>query len=393
MIGQVNYRNEPVTPGKHARHKTLAFLTTGLDYGGAETQLVLLGTRLKARGWDVRIISITPPRAFVDELRSRGIPVAYLGVTLKDPVTIFRAYISILRILRLWKPQVLHCHMVHANLLGRVTRLVCRTPVLLSTIQTIYVGGKLREIAYRLSDPLSDLTTISSRVAAERYIRIGAVPEHKLMVIPNGIDTKKFCPSPEIRRRRQNLKLDGHFVWLAAGRLEEPKDYPCLIQAFVQIVIEYPDVILLIAGEGSLRPELVALAYQLGLTERVRFLGLYQDMPGLMNAADAYVMSSAWEGMPNVLLEASATGLPIVATDVGGNREVVVDGKSGFRVPPHHPEALARAMLRMMTLPEAERKQMGKAGRRYVEEHYSLEHIVDTWEELYKDLLQRKGLA
>ena len=370
------------------------FLITGLDYGGAEVQLVHLATQLKARGWDVRITSIMPPRAFVDELSSSGIPVVSLGVAGKNPLTIFRAYIRLLRMLHSWKSHILHCHLFHANLLGRMTRLLYRTPVSLSTIQSIYEGGKLRDIAYRLSDPLTDLTTICSRLAAERFIRISAVPEHKLRVIPNGIDITGFRPGPEIRKHmRQELKLDERFAWLAVGRLEAPKDYPCLLHAFAMVASRYPNAILLIAGQGLLRPELEGLADKLGLSERVRFLGLRKDVPGLMNAADAYVMSSAWEGIPLVLLEASATGLPIVATDVGGNREVVVDGESGFLAPPQSADALAGSMLQMMAPPDAERRRMGEAGRRYIEEHYSLEHVVDTWEALYSDLLRKKGLV
>lgn len=370
------------------------FLITSLDYGGAEAQLVHLAAQFKARGWDIRIISIMPPRAFVDELNSSGIPVVSLGVKGKNPLTILRAYIRLLRILRSSSPQILHCHLVHANLLGRVTRLLYHVPVLISTIQSINEGGRLREIAYRLSDPLTDLTAICSRVAAERFIRISAVPEHKLRVIPNGVDTTKFRPSPEIRaHQRQDLNLDERFTWLAVGRLMAPKDYPCLLQAFARVSPRYPDAILLIAGQGSLRPVLEVLADKLGLGERVRFLGLRRDVPGLMNAADAYVMSSAWEGMPLVLLEASAAGLPIVATDVGGNREVVVDGESGFLAPPQNPDALAGSMLQMMALPDAERRRMGEAGRKHIMEHYSLEHIVDTWGALYSDLLRKKGLA
>jgi glycosyltransferase involved in cell wall biosynthesis len=370
------------------------FLITGLDYGGAEVQLVHLATRLKARGWDVRIISIMPHHDFIEELSSSGIPVVSLEVKGKNPLIIFRAYIRLLRILRSWNPHILHCHMFHANLLGRMTRLFYSTPVSLSTIQTIYEGGKLRDIAYRLSDPLTDLTTICSSVSAERFIRISAVPEHKLIVIPNGVDITEFRPSQEIRKHlRKELKLDERFAWLAAARLEVQKDYPCLLHAFARVAPGYPNAILLIAGQGLLRPALAGLVDKLGLSEKVRFLGLRKDLPGLMNAADSFVMSSAWEGMPIVLLDASATGLPIVATDVGGNREVVVYGESGLLAPPKNADALAGSMLQMMALPDAERRQMGEAGRRYIEEHYSLEHIVDTWEALYNNLLRKKGLV
>jgi glycosyltransferase involved in cell wall biosynthesis len=111
------------------------------------------------------------------------------------------------------------------------------------------------------------------------------------------------------------------------------------------------------------------------------------------NSADAYVMSSAWEGTPMVLLEAGATGLPIVATAVGGNGEVIVDGQTGFLVPPGDSEALMQAMLRLMDLSPEERVRMGLAGRAHVEANYSLERVVDQWEKLYQELLQKASLG
>jgi len=134
------------------------------------------------------------------------------------------------------------------------------------------------------------------------------------------------------------------------------------------------------------------LACELGLGERVRFLGIRQDVPSLMGAADACVMSSAWEGMANVLLEASATSLPIVATDVGGNREVVLHDKTGFILPSKDPNALAQAMLRLMNMPEEERQAMGKAAREHIEANFSLDQVVARWETLYRELLAKKGI-
>ena len=112
-----------------------------------------------------------------------------------------------------------------------------------------------------------------------------------------------------------------------------------------------------------------------------------------MSAADGYVLSSAWEGMPVVLLEAAAAALPIVATVAGGNHEVVCDELSGFLVPPRDSDALGRAMLRLMGLPEAQRRLMGERGRENIRIHHGLTRMVDQWEELYREVLTRNGLA
>lgn len=373
---------------KQAQRKLL-FISTGLAYGGAETRVVRLATRLKLRGWEVSVVSLMPPKAYVEDLETAGIPVFSLGIRRKLPDP--RPVLRLARIIRKWQPDIVHSHMVHANLLARIVRPLAPFPVLVCTAHNIDEGGRLREVLYRLTDLFCDLTTQVSQAGLERYVHVGAVPRHKIRYIPNGVDTERFKPNLEDRLKvRKELGVDG-FVWLAVGRFDPQKDYPNMLQAFARVVHKHSNTILLIAGDGPLRETMENMAQELGAEKHVKFLGIRRDIPQLMNAADAYVMSSSWEGMPMVLLEASATGLPIVATDVGGNREVVLDGITGFLVPPRNPEALAEAVLRMMDLPEEKRREMGKAARKHVEDNFSLDRIVDMWEALYKELLEQKG--
>jgi glycosyltransferase involved in cell wall biosynthesis len=369
----------------------ILFVLTGLAYGGAETQLVRLATRLKSRGWEVSVVSLMPPKAYVEDLEAAGIPVFSLNIRRKLPDP--RPVLRLARIIRKWQPDVVHSHMVHANLLARIVRFLAPIPVLICSARSIDEGGRFREVLYRLTDPLCDLTTQVSQAGLERYVRMGAVPRHKIRYIPNGVDTERFKPNLEDRLKfRKELGVEG-FVWLAVGRFDPPKDYPSMLQAFARVVHKHSNTILLIAGDGPLRKTMENLARELGIEKRTKFLGIRQDIPQLMNAADAYVMSSSWEGMPNVLLEASATGLPIVATDVGGNREIVLDGVTGFLVPPRNPEALARAMLRIMDLSDEERKEMGKRARKHIEVKFNLDRVVDLWEILYYELLEKKGIV
>ena len=372
-------------------HLRLLFVTTGLNVGGAETQLVHVATRLKARGWDVRVVSLIPSlsSAYAKDLEAAGIPVVSLNIRRKLPDP--RPFLQLAQLIRTWRPHVVHSHMVHANLLARLVRPLAPIPVLVCAARNINEGGRLREILYRLTDPLCDLTTQVSRTGLERYVRVGAVPAHKIRLVPNGVDMARFRPDREARSKtRDVLGLQDSFVWLAVGRFERAKDYPSMLRAFAGVVARRPEARLLIAGQGTLREEAEQLVAELKIADRVHFLGVRKDIPALMNAADAYVMSSAWEGMANVLLEASATALPIVATAVGGNGEVVVDGQTGFLVPPGDSEALMQAMLRLMDLSSEERARMGLAGRARVEANYSLERVVDQWEKLYVELLAAK---
>ncbi|WP_236630066.1 glycosyltransferase [Thermus thermamylovorans] len=373
-------------------------MVTGLAYGGAETQVVALAHRLHARGWAVQVASLLEPQAFVGELREAGIPVAVLGMRRGQPDP--RGVVRLAALFRRYRPHVVHSQMIHANLLARVARVLAPVPVLISTAQnTLEVGRSFKterstHLAYRLTDFLADVTTQVSREGCERFLQGRAVRPDKLVYIPNGVDTERFAPRPEIRKvKRQELGVGEEFLWLAVGRLEEAKDYPTLLRAFAQVRGKHPQARLWVVGQGSLQDQVKSLALELRLGESVRFLGLRKDVPELMNAADAYVMSSAWEGMPMVLLEAHASGLPIVATDVGANREVVREGVSGFLVWPRSPEALAGAMERMLALDQGDRVLMGLRGREWVEEHFSLDKIVERWEALYLSLLKRKGLV
>ena len=367
----------------------ILFLSTSMGLGGAENQLMEVASRLKKRGHQVYVISLVKPGPLGEELQKRNI--GYQSLNANSKLFVALVLSKLVNFVRRWKPDIVHSHMVHANLLARLARPFAPVPVLICSAHNIDEGGRFREILYRLTDPLCDLTTQVSQAGLERYVRVGAVPRHKIRYIPNGVDTERFKPNPEDRLRvRKELGVEG-FVWLAVGRFDPQKDYPNMLQAFARVVCRAPDAVLLIAGDGPLRKTIEVMAQKLGIKERVKFLGIRRDIPQLMNAADAYVMSSSWEGMPIVLLEASATELPIVATDVGGNREVVLDGITGFLLPPRNSEALAEAMLRMMNLPEEKRREVGKAARKHVEENFSLDHVVDLWEALYKELLERKG--
>lgn len=369
------------------------YLSTSMGMGGADKQVLSAAQEMRSRGHEVLIVSLTPLGPMGVEARSMGIPTESLDMPrgVPDP----RGLLRLVRLVRAWRPDVLHSHMVHANLMARVLRLFVPVPALVSTIHNIYEGGRLWMAAYRWTNRLVDQMTIISQTAADRFVSDGIVPRELLRVVPNGVDADLFRNVPAGTREslRRTMGLEREFVWLAVGRFEIAKDYPNMLRGFARVREQHPQAVLLLVGRGSLQAETEALAQELGLGSAVRFLGVRRDVPEVMSAADGYVMSSAWEGMPMVLLEAAAVGLPVVATRVGGNPEVVHDEESGFLVPPCDPDALGLALLRLMELSEAERRSMGERGREHVRTNYGLSRVADRWEELYRDVLAQKGLA
>src|SRR3954447_568091 len=374
---------------QHSGQRALMLITT-LTYGGAESQVVRLALELKALGWTVAVACMVPPSAHTAVLLDAHIPVHSLEMKrgIPDPRALFR----LARLLRNFQPDIVHAHMVHANLLGRLVRLVHPIRVLICTAhnlrETSEKGGGTwhKELLYRITDPLAHRTTIICKAAFDRYVQTKAVPARRLQIIPNGVDTAVFAPSLAVRHRiRTSLALTNEFTWLAVGRLVEQKDYPNLLRALA--LLPAGNWSLLIAGKGPLEANLRALVAELGLVEHVRFIGTTNNMPDVFNAADAFVMSSSFEGLSAALLEAACTGLPAVVTDAGGNSDLVLDQRTGYVVPPQDSQALASAMKRLMSMAEPERLALGTAARQHCLDYYRFDKIARTWVRLYSRLL------
>jgi glycosyltransferase involved in cell wall biosynthesis len=199
------------------------------------------------------------------------------------------------------------------------------------------------------------------------------------VVVPNGLDTNLYRTDASRRATvRAALGLcDDDFLWLSVGRLHDQKDHATLLRALARVAMLRPT--LAIAGDGPRRGTLEVLAAQLRIDPPARFLGLRTDVPDLLRAADGLVLSSAWEGSPNVVLEAMAAAVPVVATEVGGVPELVRSGETGYVVPPRDARALADAMRFLMTRPVEARQDLGARARDIVEREHSLHAMQTAW--------------
>jgi glycosyltransferase involved in cell wall biosynthesis len=213
------------------------------------------------------------------------------------------------------------------------------------------------------------------------------VSSHKLFYLPNGMAIEQHpLAAAEKKKLREKLGLEEDFAFLSVGRLEPQKNHQGLLQAFAEVA-ERCSARLLIVGEGAQANELEAYCSKLGLSHRVRFFGKRHDVQELMCAVDALVISSAWEGLPIVLLEAGVAALPVVSTSVGDIPLVIENGRSALLVRPGDSDALAQAMREMHDLSPSERAQLGTNLRATVVEQFDMRKIVDRWERVYEDLL------
>ena len=363
----------------------VALIVPGLDrIGGAERQAILLAKGLCRRGWRVSVVALSGAGGDA----AAGLIAAgagFLTLRMRKGLADPRGWIRFHRWLRRERPDVVHAHLPHAAWLARWSRLGAPVRVELDTLHSSSTGATGRRLGYRWSGWLADRVTAVSHAAAAAHLSAGMAAPGKLLVLPNGVDVEEWRPDAPARIAvRRELGIEEEFLWLAAGRLEPVKDYPTLLAAMTKV----PEAARLsIAGSGLLKDELLGLSARLGLGRRVRFLGFEPDLRRWMRAADGFVLSSRWEGLPMGLLEAAACALPAVATDGAGTSEALVDGQSGWLTPAGDSSALAAAMTRVMRTPPEERRAMGERARQVAMERFSLEAILDRWEALYRDLL------
>ncbi len=368
----------------------IVYVLTSLGVGGAERQVLTLAKRMAERGHAVALLVLRPG---LKEEWPTSLDAVHLDMH-RSALSFARGVLRARRFLRDFRPDVVHSHSFHANFTARLLRALAPAHAVVSTIHNVNEGGHARMLAYRLTDFLSRRTTAVSQAVADRFVQLKAVPRGKIVVVTNGIDTAEFSINADRRSEmRTTMGVSEEFVWLAAGRIVPAKDFPNLLRAFARVRAAWPQAQLWIAGEGNPGgvKEVSLFAVEKGLVQQARWLGLRRDMPALLDAADGFVLSSSWEGMPLVVGEAMAMEKPVVATDVGGVRELV--GDAGMIVQAGNSEALAEAMLAAMRRSTEDRQRLGRETRARIESSFGMDARAAEWESLYRRVLASDDAA
>lgn len=357
----------------------ILLVIAGLGMGGAEHVVVNLADELVKLGHTVKIAYLTgfvlvSPKSPEIEIISIGT----IGIE-----NFFKAYFNLRSIVKKFKPDVVHSHMYHSNILSRLLRLTISVPKVISTAHNTNEGGRFRMLAYRLTDSLADISTNVSEQAVSEFVIRGAVKTGRMIAIPNGIDTNKFYfSSSERDRTRKDLAVEEkNILLISVGRLNKQKDYPNLLNAVSLLKELRQDFKVIIVGDGPLKSELYSLVKKLSLESYVEFLGIRSDIPSLMSAADIFVLPSAWEGFGLVVAEAMACERLVVATDCGGVSEVV--GPNGLLVEPRNSIVLAQELNTALSMNKQTRLEIGSAARQRIINNYSLDVNVDAYLNLY----------
>ena len=321
------------------------------------------------------------------------------------PPTDVRALGALVSLFRRLRPQLVHARSAKARFLAPLAARLARVPVTLQTVHGWSFNNAVdrRRPVFirleRLARKLCDATVLVSQRDLAEGMALGVLPpdgvaDGKTVVIRSGVELGALAPLDPAGRRALRAAegvLDGRPVVSLVQRLSPPKTPLVFVHALPRILAERPDAAVWIVGDGPLRTATEAAVASAGLGSRIRFLGLRKDAPDLLAASDVTVHSSLREGLPRVVLEALAVGTPLIATNVGGVSDAVVDSVSGLLVPPEDPAALAGAVLATVADPAAAVQRVA-AGRAAVRP-FSARQMLDDQHALYQRLLARRGIG
>lgn len=364
----------------------VAYLISSLHTGGKELILLNVVRKTDPIHFESTVFVAKGGGDLMDEVADYNV---YVGVPRGNAL---RSLPALWRMLTHERPDVVWC--VAAGVVGFAGRLfasILRTPIIIISLHGREERGRLMDWPNWLITRFTTDKVVTTSQAMRDALRQEGIPEHLLAVINNGIDVDRFAPPDDRATYKQNLlQIDPHRPVIGtAASLVPRKAQHIFLKAARHILEACPEALFVLAGEGSSRSELEALSRQLRIEEHVRFLGLRKDIPELLRALDVFVLTSAYEPFGNVVIEAMASGLPLVCTAVDGVPELVTED-TGMLVSAGDDEAVAKAVIELVHDP-ARRQAMGQVGRRRAVEHFSLETMMRKREALLLELLGKRS--
>lgn len=364
--------------------KRILFLITRADaVGGASIHTRDMAAYLRTRGWET-LVGVGGAGPVTEALEKAGVPYHSLRHFRREisPWNDFLAVWEVCELIRRFRPDLVSTHTSKAGCIGRVASWLMRVPVLYTPHCWSFVDGFPKAGLYRIVEKFAawfggDIITVSENERQEALEKRVGDPS-RIITIHNGMPDV-----PDDKRASPDRSPPGLVM---VGRFEEQKDYETLIRA----LSEFKDLEWTadFVGDGPRLPELKNLAFDLGVADRVRFLGYRKDIADILSRAQVYLLITNWEGFPRSILEAMRAGLPVIASDVGGNSEAVKEGVNGHIVPAKNVTALAERLRELLVSPER-RAAFGQAARERYERDFTFEIMAGKTIGRYETLIQK----
>lgn len=369
----------------------ILYIIGSLGMGGAERQLLYLVQGI-ARLADVTVVSLSRSdvRLLPEFERLAGVQTVLCRKRLGlDPMLIPR----LVAVLRRERPVIVHTYLRTAGYWGRVAAYFAGVPIRVASERNVEIErGRLANLLDRMLASVTDRVVVNATAIRDHLITVEGIDSARIEVIHNGVPASQALLEPELRTARRDLGIEKfEYVVAFIGRLV-PQKNPGLFLEMAQAVLQSGlKCGFVLVGDGPMRISLREQAHNLGIEESIRFIGVRNDVPRILRVVDLLVLTSDWEGLPNVILEALAAGVPAVATNVGGVGELLTDGITGYVVPPRDLSTLVDRVIGLLS-DRGFRVVCGRRGREYVESHFSISGMVDNTVALYNRLLRIRGL-
>ncbi len=356
-------------------------ITHDLAIGGLQQVVVNICRTINRDNFDVSVLCLRALGEFVPEVEKLGIKVFFLP---QKKGTDYFSFLQVAKILRREKIDVIHTHNTQPFIDGTIGALLSGVKTIIHTDHARSFPDKRRYMfAEWLMSHFAYKVVGVSEHTSQNLIKYENISKRKIVTIPNGIDSEKFNINIDKKKKRKEIGIKENGPVIGIGvRLTEQKGITYLLQAMPEITKRFPDISLVIAGEGQLESDLRIEATELGIDKNILFAGPRLDMPELLQLFDLYILPSLWEGLPMVLLEAMAAGCSVVATNVGGIPKVIKHGKNGVLIHPQEPKLMASEIINLLSDKKL-RDKYSQNSKKLFFKQYSAHIMTNKYEKLY----------
>lgn len=364
----------------HRAQRSILYIITDLDVGGVPLHLMRLAIAMQSEGYEVTVVSLKPFGPVADQICQHGIEAISCNTTSPWDASVV---LRLRNIIVQRKPDIIHAFLFHANNAARIAAQLAGYPAhqVLTEIQTVEIERSWHLLVDHFMASLSRCTIVNAPGVYHHLRRAASIPSNKLHLIRSGVALDRFDQVPPVPRSSLGVREDAKLM-MWHGRMDPIKGLPILLEAHHRLLLQGERLTLLLVGDGPQREVLERECQQRGIQHAVVFTGFRGDIPNLLATADLYVFPSFTEGLPNSLLEAMASGLPIVASDIAGCRDLISHGEQGLLVPAGDATRWADAIARLLRQRDVAGK-LGENARNAVREHWSHEQMLNAYRALY----------